>query len=373
MLQPLWPIRAAALRGCGNAAIHLACGSCAAEHYKPARCAARTCPICSRLAAAVVVARIGERILEHDRLIPDSAWDGPGKPLQRGWKLLTLTLRADGDVDARFEPDLLQRQMRTMSALYRQFWRGTVWGRQLRDPWSKRKRARRDTSYIVAFEVSPEGVPHLHALVFGEFILQAQLSVLWQELTGTSYIVDIRAVRGAVALALREVLKYATKGEKGDLRQTQHAAAVEYAFKNVHRVRLGGAIRTIRTGDAYEDVSPQELSTQVPSADGDEISPAACEACGAVGDWRYLGFVGPDAVAENGGFGLLRAWRRRPPKSAHESEPRLTSGSGTISASISVSNSGATSVSDSDATETREEPLQECPESRGGACRGPPV
>jgi len=317
-----------------------------------------------------VVAKIGARILEHDRLISDSAWDGPGKPLQRGWKLLTLTLRADGDVDARFEPDLLQRQIRAMSALYREFWRRTAWGRQLRDPWSKRKRARRDTSYIVAFEVSPEGVAHLHALVFAEFIPQAQLSALWQELTGTSYIVDIRAVRGAVALALREVLKYATKGEKGDLRQAQHAAAVEYAFKNVHRVRLGGAIRTIRTGDAYEDVSPQELGTQVPSADGDEISPAACEACGAVGDWRYLGFVGPDAVAENGGFGLLRAWRRRPPKSEHESEPHPTSDSGTISASISVSNSGSTSVSDSDATETREEPLQEC---RGGACRGPPV
>src|SRR5207249_2213507 len=138
-LQPLWPTRAAALRGCGKAAIHLECRSCAAEHYKPARCAARTCPICSRLAAAAVVAKMGVRILEHDRLLSGSAWDGPGRPLQRGWKLVTLTLQADRDVDARFQPDALRRQIRALSALFREFWRRTVWGRQLRDAWSKRK------------------------------------------------------------------------------------------------------------------------------------------------------------------------------------------------------------------------------------------
>jgi Replication protein len=321
-LHPTWPSRAAALRGCGKAAIHLQCRWCSTEHYKPARCAARTCPICSRIAAALLVARIVERITDHDKIIQGSKWEGPGKSRKRGWKLLTLTLRAVQDVQARFNATTLRAQVQLISRLYREFWRRTHWGRQIRDSYNKRKRARRDTSYVVAIEVSPEGVVHLHALVFGEYVFQADLSALWQKVTGSSYVVDIRAVHGvgpgATAGALREVLKYATKGEKGDPRQAEHAAAVEYAFKDTHRVRMGGAIRSVRIGDAFEDAHPVDLSTQVLNTDGEErISPAACQVCGAEGPWHFLGFVGPRVVAENGGFGLVR------PRGGPFREPRI--------------------------------------------------
>lgn len=53
--------------------------------------------------------------------------------------------------------------------------------------------------------------PHLHLLTHGTFIDQAQLSKIWNDITGGSFIVDVRLVRDRKD-ALRYVTKYATKG-----------------------------------------------------------------------------------------------------------------------------------------------------------------
>lgn len=229
-------------------------------------------------------------------------WDGPGRAQARSWRVVTLTSRADADVNARFDHRSLRRQVRRVRAAFSQFWRSTDWGRQVRDEGARRKRSRRDTSYIFAQEVSPGGMVHVHALVFGEFIPQRLLEAAWARVLGEAARVDVRAVRGpkGVADALREVLKYATKGEKGARTQPERAAAVELAFRNVHRLGLGGAVRRVKLSDAdgaSDDVKPTDL------LDDHRL---VCDGCGVVGEWKWVGVVSEGVVEEIGGFGLMR-------------------------------------------------------------------
>jgi hypothetical protein len=105
---------------------------------------------------------------------------------------------------------------------------------------------------------------------------------------------------GGVAGALREVLKYATKGEKDQRTQSLHAAAVELAFRNVHRVSVAGALRAIKVREqdgASEDVRAEDLHDQ---------RALSCENCGVTGEWRWGGIVSSRVVEELGGFGPLR-------------------------------------------------------------------
>ncbi len=98
-----------------------------------------------------------------------------------------------------------------------------------------------------------------------------------------------------MAGAFREVLKYATKGEKGARSQRTHAAAVEIAFKNVRRVEIGGALRkeVSETDGATDDATPEDLH---------DYREAACITCGSIGPWRWNGSMSPDMVALHGGF-----------------------------------------------------------------------
>jgi hypothetical protein len=59
--------------------------------------------------------------------------------------------------------------------------------------------------------VEVAGAVHLHVLGYLPFVPQAWLSSAWLAVTGDSPIVDVRAVRGATADALREVVKYIGK------------------------------------------------------------------------------------------------------------------------------------------------------------------
>jgi hypothetical protein len=150
---------------------------------------------------------------------------------------------------------------------------------------------------------------HIHALIFGEFVSQRELERAWSRALGEHARVDVRAISGpgGVRDAIREVLKYATKGESGARSRAQRAAAVELAFRDVKRVTLGGAIRRIKvgTGDgASVDVSTRELANEK------ELS---CSVCGVVGEWTWSGRRGPEVVVANGGFGLL-TWPRAVPR-----------------------------------------------------------
>jgi len=142
---------------------------------------------------------------------------------------------------------------------------------------------------------------HLHALVYGEFIDQRILQSLWSRAIGDPAIVYVRTVAGnsGVGKALREVLKYATKGEKGTRTQPLNAAAVELAFRNVHRVSLGGAVRKVKVANedsATDDTKPEDLHNS---------HTLSCEVCGAVGNWKWVQIRTAREVEEFGGFGLI--------------------------------------------------------------------
>jgi hypothetical protein len=143
---------------------------------------------------------------------------------------------------------------------------------------------------------------HIHALVYGEYLPQRLLENAWGDAVRERARVDVRAVKSekGIAGALREVLKYATKGEKGQRTQAERAAAVESAFRNVHRIALGGAIRKIRIADSSGS------SEDVRTTDLHELRVMSCEECGVVGEWKWVGIVDEGIVQENGGFGLLR-------------------------------------------------------------------
>jgi hypothetical protein len=74
--------------------------------------------------------------------------------------------------------------------------------------------------------------PHLHAIIHGRWIGQADLSAAWRDVTGDSFIVDIRFIRDPAKVA-RYVSKYATKPLPASIQRDPDrlAEAVE-AFNN---------------------------------------------------------------------------------------------------------------------------------------------
>ena len=145
---------------------------------------------------------------------------------------------------------------------------------------------------------------HVHMLVFGEYVPQEVLAEEWGRATGQDGpgIVDVRSVNPRdIAGGIREVLKYATKGEGTQRVQARRAAAVEYAMANTKRISILGALRTIkgRSEEAdSEDIQADDLHNR---------AEAACEWCGTLGEWKWVGQDSTRTVASNGGWGLLRA------------------------------------------------------------------
>jgi hypothetical protein len=142
---------------------------------------------------------------------------------------------------------------------------------------------------------------HIHALIFGEFIAQKELERTWSQVLRERSHVDVRAISGpgGVRDAIREVLKYATKGESRGRSQAQRAAAVELAFRNVKRITLGGAIRRIKV------VADDGASVDVTGHDLLNEKATSCSVCGVVGEWVWAGRRSPETVQANRGFGLF--------------------------------------------------------------------
>lgn len=287
------------MRQCGLSAVQLCCKGCETPHIVPFRCGARTCPTCAPLGARALAARVGARVAVHDLIMEQERWDGVGPKQRRSWRMVTLTSHADDDLNARFDSAALRARVRHVRAAFGRFWRLSTWGMQVRPDGSGRKRSRRDTSYIYAQEVSPRGMVHAHVLVYGEYVSQSTIQHWWERAMGEDARVDVRGITG-VADALREVLKYATKGEKGIRSRASRAASVELSLRNVHRIGIGGALRKVKvTGSDQDsdDVTAEDLHATV------ELH---CHACGVIGWWRWSGIVEPAIVIENGGFGPLR-------------------------------------------------------------------
>ncbi len=238
--------------------------------------------------AAAIADRTARRLSLHDLLQEAQPWDGPCTSQQlRSWRHITLTTRASDDIEARFEASELRRRVLEVRGAASRFWRKTVWGAQKRDQTTGNKRARRDTSYVLAVEVARRGMVHAHMLVFGEYVPKARLEALWADAIGEPAFIFVQTVRGSegVAAAVRETLKYATKGEKDLRTQAEHAAAVEIAFRNVKRVSIGGALRRVHSEDQPKDCD-DGLADDLHAKHA-----LVCIACGLLGEWSWGGVV----------------------------------------------------------------------------------
>ena len=213
--------------------------------------------------------------------------------------MVTLTSPADIGEAVRWHPEALRARVKAVGEALLPWWRGTPWGRQVRKEGERGKRSRKDTSAVMALEIAPGGMVHVHALVYGEYVAQADLQTTWEDALGVPLaIVDVRTVGKDVAGGIREVLKYCTKAVGGD--RVERAAAVELAFRHTKRVRIYGALQSIQCRSAEPD------SEDAHETDAHDHHVAACEACGLLGDWNYMATIyGRDMVRRNGGFGLL--------------------------------------------------------------------
>ncbi len=295
-LEPHWPRRAHALVSCGEAGARCDCGDCGTAHVLPYRCGARSCPTCAHVASAVACEKVATRS-EHALAALNMAdtWDAPGKARAKAWKLLTLTTTAKATAAERYEPATLRAYVKEVRRAVGLFWRATRWGRRVNDVSASgraTKRARRDTLYAVGIEVAPGGMVHVHLAVYGEFIPTIELRETWTTVCAVGGFVNVKAMRtsdaGGFRDALREVLKYVSKGDKEPGKRAERAAVVEYALRRIRRVELGGALRMVPA------VSALDVATNA----------RKCETCGGGASWTWRGMRAPDYVRRNQGFGV---------------------------------------------------------------------
>lgn len=183
------------------------------------RCRDRFCEPCAREKRQTVVNNLGNR--------------APTQNL----RLLTLTLRSS-DADLREQVKRLYKSFRTLRAgkLFKKRIRGGVFFAEI--------------TYNADTE---RWHPHLHVVFEGDFIPHAELSKAWQEITGDSFIVDIRRLRDSRAAA-GYVAKYASKAIGGPIWGIPAAlsAAVE-ALKGVHTFATFGTWRALQLSKPIAD------------------------------------------------------------------------------------------------------------------------
>lgn len=137
-------------------------GSTFKGEASPIRCKLWSCPVCSQINRARVIA-----IARNSR--PRA--------------LLTLTVSSRDYPDADRAAEALKRGLRLM---------------RLR---LKRHPRLSNFQFLAVFERHKSGHPHLHLLIRGEFLPWRELRTMWEEITG-SYMVDIRKINSAGLAAL---------------------------------------------------------------------------------------------------------------------------------------------------------------------------
>lgn len=131
--------------------------------------------------------------------------------------------------------------------------------------------------------------PHLHVLTQGKYVQQAALSAEWRAVTGDSYVVDIRLVRGRDAV-IRYVVRYVTKPFSGVIAD-RPAALAEFVqasrgrrFVTTFGSWRGKALAREEASDgAWADVAPL-ARVLAQAAEGD---PAAAALVQELDRWLF--------------------------------------------------------------------------------------
>jgi len=179
-------------------------------------CRDRLCPACQRQRQLQVRKRLEERISE--------AWNDR-------WRMLTLTQKhSDAPLGV---------QVKNLLRAFRRLRQRSLWKRNV------------DSGYAfieVTFnDEQQQWHPHLHALINGHFVPQAELAAHWSECSRGSNIVDIRKVR-TKAGALKYLTKYVTKTANHDITSwLPRLAEYDQAMKGVRLVSAIGAALGLRS------------------------------------------------------------------------------------------------------------------------------
>lgn len=232
-LEVISAVEGSGLQGCQARATRINCcsqcvsvgtGANGVPAVRIHRCRDRLCQICQRYRSIAAQERI--EALLRTMLSP---------------KLLTLTLADDGQ-------PLLDRLQRLMQS-YRDLRRRQAWSANVRGSVA-----------VVEITRGADGQhwhTHLHVLIDAPYIPKATLVSEWLEITGDSYIVDIRAVPDGAKTA-RYLAKYAAKG--CDTSKLNHECLVEYVNAMYRRRTL------ITAGDCHgraNDVDDWEPSNAI--------------------------------------------------------------------------------------------------------------
>lgn len=179
-------------------------------------CRDRLCPTCQRLRGRDLARKCEAAI---------SRMDAP--------RLLTLTLA--------HRPDGLGSELRRLGEAFRKL-------RRL-DGWKRRVRGGAWSIEVTWSERTESWHAHLHVIVDGEFFPQRVLSEMWRDVTGDSYIVDVRAISSR-ARAAKYVATYVAK--PAGLAQWPGSRIREFATATVSR-RLYGTFGSVKNAAQDDD------------------------------------------------------------------------------------------------------------------------
>lgn len=161
------------------------------------RCKLRWCPICRDVSRRIVTAAVDKWL-----------------KVQKYPKMITLTLKHTDDP--------LQLQINKLYDCFRKLRRRAYFQRLITGGvWFFQLKFNQGTG---------QWHPHIHCLVAGQFLPQNRLKTLWHEITGDSYVVDIRPVKD-LENASTEVARYATSPADVTAVSLQRALDIFYATK----------------------------------------------------------------------------------------------------------------------------------------------
>lgn len=139
---------------------------------------------------------------------------------------------------------------------------------QGRPYWSQKShRKYTGEGYLVSAEFGEQGRKlHFHILFFGRYLVQSEISRVWQSLTGCS-VVWIEKLRHGLKDGLKEALKYVTKFSKAKNGQfagfpaPELIAQLAYVFHGARRVRTRGLFYDMPTiEEIVEETDSQPVS-----------------------------------------------------------------------------------------------------------------
>lgn len=231
------------------------------------RCRDRLCPLCAAQRATEVAQRVLDATSAADSL-----------------RFLTLTVLS---TDAP-----LREQLDALYAWYREMRRTAAWRAHV-------------VGGVATVEVTRNAEtgqwhPHLHVLTDGRFWAQADIADLWERVTGSSRIVDIRKVNRRSTVS-KYVAKYASKPAKMDAWPPD--AIREYA-EAIHRRRM-----VITTGSMHGVHVDRDSEAERSLVAGDRIPLSALERRSNVGCERASIVLGVLA-AQSAGYQQSLSSRR---------------------------------------------------------------